>query len=255
MDAAFQRGQRDLRVRVRRSGDVDEVELGLRGETLILWSQFDSGNYRYLMEYRFSDEGVITCRLGATAGNLYDRKGPAPVGPGRFDLTTYRIVSDDSDVRIHARSSVHPIEGRATEVRGTLDVDVADSEVTGLHGGRIEVPVRSLRSGNPLEDSELQRRVDARRFPTIVGEVRNAAMLDGPGRFRVDGDLTFHGVTEAVNDEVHIAIEGDRIVLEGEHVFDVRRFGVTPPRILMLRVHPEVRVDIRLVAEPAFASG
>ena len=144
---------------------------------------------------------------------------------------------------------MHPIEGRATELTGTLDVEVADGVVTGLHSGRLEVPVRSLRSGNPLEDGELQRRVEARRFPVIVGEVRNATALDG-GRLRVDGDLTFHGVTQSVTGEVRIATEGDRVVLEGEHVFDVRRFDITPPRILMLRVHPEVRVHIRLVAEP-----
>ena len=121
---------------------------------------------------------------------------------------------------------MHPIEGRATELTGTLDVEVADGVVTGLHSGRLEVPVRSLRSGNPLEDGELQRRVEARRFPVIVGEVRNATALDG-GRLRVDGDLTFHGVTQSVTGEVRIATEGDRVVLEGEHVFDVRRFDIT----------------------------
>jgi polyisoprenoid-binding protein YceI len=146
---------------------------------------------------------------------------------------------------------VHPIEGQATDLSGVLDVEITDGTVTALQGGRLEVPVRSLRSGNPLEDSELQRRVDARRFPAIVGELRSAAALDDAGRFRVDGDLTFHGVTEAVTGEALIAVEGDRVVLEGEHVFDVRRFGVTPPRILMLRVHPDVRVSIRLVAEPS----
>jgi len=145
---------------------------------------------------------------------------------------------------------VHPIEGRATELSGALDVEITDGGVTGLVSGRLEVPMRSLRSGNPLEDRELQRRVDARRFPSIVGEVRSAAALDGAGRFRVEGEITFHGVTEAVAGEVLITMENDRVVLEGEHVFDVRRFGVTPPRILMLRVHPEVRVSIRVVAEP-----
>jgi len=145
---------------------------------------------------------------------------------------------------------VHPIEGRATELSGALDVEIGDGGVTGLVSGRLEVPMRSLRSGNPLEDRELQRRVDARRFPSIVGEVRSAAALDGAGRFRVEGDITFHGVTEAVAGEVLITMENDRVVLEGEHVFDVRRFGVTPPRILMLRVNPEVRVSIRVVAEP-----
>ena len=118
-----------------------------------------------------------------------------------------------------------------------------------LNGGRIEVPVRSLRSGNPLEDAELQRRVDARRFPTIVGEVRSATAADGVRRVRVEGDLTFHGITQPVTGELRLTNDGDRVRIEGEHVFDVRDFGIKPPRILMLRVEPEVRVTIALVAE------
>jgi polyisoprenoid-binding protein YceI len=117
-----------------------------------------------------------------------------------------------------------------------------------MHSGRVEAPVSSLRSGNPLEDAELQRRVDARRFPTIVGEVRNAVALDA-GRFRVQGDVTFHGVTRAVTGELSLTLDGDRLRIDGEEVFDVREFGVKPPRILMLRVEPEVRVHILFVAD------
>jgi len=138
-------------------------------------------------------------------------------------------------------------------VNGTVDVDITDGEVRGLRSGRVEVPVASLRSGNPLEDAELQRRVDARRFPTIVGEVRSAAAIDDEGRFGVEGDLTFHGVNQPVTGRLRIKQDGDRLRIEGEQVFDVRDFGIKPPRILMLRVEAEVRVEINLlaVAEPA----
>ena len=37
-----------------------------RGEKMLLWSILDAGNYRYLIEYTFSDDGVITSRIGAT---------------------------------------------------------------------------------------------------------------------------------------------------------------------------------------------
>jgi polyisoprenoid-binding protein YceI len=123
--------------------------------------------------------------------------------------------------------------------------------VARLDGGRIEVPVATLRSGNPLEDAELQRRVDARRYPTIAGEVRTAAALEDDGRFRVEGDLTFHGVTKAVTGEVRVTVDGDSLRMEGEQTFDVRQFGIKPPRILMLRVEPDVRVRIELVLEPS----
>jgi hypothetical protein len=38
-------------------------------------------------------------------------------------------------------------------------------------------------------------------------------------------------------------------VLEGESTFDVRDFGMEPPKILMLRVHPEVNVRVQIFAQ------
>ena len=145
---------------------------------------------------------------------------------------------------------MHAIHGRAEELSGTIEADVVDGRVGSAFVGRLEVPVKRLRSGNPLNDAELQRRVDARRYPTIVGEIGNATALDGDGRFRIEGDLTFHGVTKTITGELQIAAADGRITIEGEHVFDIRDYGVKPPRILMLRVEPEVTVRIRLVAAP-----
>jgi hypothetical protein len=47
---------------------------GRRGEKLILWTVFYGGNYRYIIEYGFSCDGTITCRLGATARNHSPRQ-------------------------------------------------------------------------------------------------------------------------------------------------------------------------------------
>ena len=44
-------------------------------------------------------------------------------------------------------------------------------------------------------------------------------------------------------------VEGRRLVIEGEHTFDMRDFDVNPPNFLALKVHPEVRVRARIVAE------
>jgi hypothetical protein len=36
--------------------------------------------------------------------------------------------------------------------------------------------------------------------------------------------------------------------LDGQQTFDMRDFGMNPPRILTLRVHPEVTVRVAIVA-------
>lgn len=41
-----------------------------RGRELVLWSGLEAGNYMYLMQYGFQDDGTIACRVGATGQNL-----------------------------------------------------------------------------------------------------------------------------------------------------------------------------------------
>lgn len=61
-----------------------------RGEKMMIWCVFYGANYRYIFEYGFSDDGVIACRLGATARNLLPRQASQAdvhlhVGCWRFD--------------------------------------------------------------------------------------------------------------------------------------------------------------------------
>jgi polyisoprenoid-binding protein YceI len=107
-----------------------------------------------------------------------------------------------------------------------------------------------LSSGNRLEDRELRRRIDARRCPTIEGALTGLRETGTGGRYRVRGDLTFRGVTRSYEHEMtFVAPDGSSIELEGEATFDIRDFGMDPPRILMLKVEPEVRVKAHVVAE------
>lgn len=45
-----------------------------RGEKMILWSTYYGANYRYLIEYSFADDGMITCRIGPTGRNIFNRQ-------------------------------------------------------------------------------------------------------------------------------------------------------------------------------------
>lgn len=45
-----------------------------RGEKMMLWAMLSAGNYRYIMEYTFKDDGIIVAKVGATAHNYHKRK-------------------------------------------------------------------------------------------------------------------------------------------------------------------------------------
>lgn len=166
-------------------------------------------------------------------------------------VARYTVLPRRSRLWLDARSNVHPIHSTANGLEGFIELD---AERDGGRGsppaGQLSFPVSNLSSGNPLERRELQKRIDARRYPTIDGVLTGLEPLDGEGRFCVRGDLTFRGVTRSVEGVIAMSTVDDRTLrLEGESTFDIRDFDMNPPRILMLRVEPDVNVRVEILAE------
>ena len=53
------------------SAHVSEPVKAVRGETLVLWALLKAGNYYYVVEYSFVDDGTIRVRVGASGNNYY----------------------------------------------------------------------------------------------------------------------------------------------------------------------------------------
>lgn len=157
-----------------------------------------------------------------------------------------------SSIETEVRSSLHPIHSQAGALTGEVAGEF-DSEgrlrLDLPHGGWVEVPVVELRSGSRLSDMEMQRRAEAGRYPVIRFEVTKAWRVNGSDRYRASVDVIAHGRTRRIEEDFTLAIDGERVVLEAQHTFDIRDFGVSPPRIFMLKVEPQVKVRVRLVAE------
>jgi len=170
---------------------------------------------------------------------------------GAKPVTAFRVVPERSSLIIQARSNVGAINWEATGIEGVIeaDVDAGDLDLGSNPKARLELSVASLQSGNKLYDAELLQRIDARRYPSTIVELKELALVTG-GRYRASGDLTFHGITREVIGTVAVETDGgDRLVVEGEQVFDIRDFDVPSPKILMLKILPDVRVHLLLLAE------
>ena len=175
--------------------------------------------------------------------------GPTPADPVRVRPLSrrerYALVADRSVVLVEARSSVGPLSFGTKGVKGTIEAAVDNGVLcTDVRpSGSLEIDVSGLSSGNRLYDAELLRRIDARRFPTAAVELREC-LPSGPGsRYRLSGELTFHGVTRSAQGTVNLDVTRDhRLVITGEQVFDIRDFAIPSPTVLMLRIYPDVRV-------------
>lgn len=161
-------------------------------------------------------------------------------------MARYRIVPDRSSVWIHARSTLHAIDTKTDGLEGWVDLEGDGDRVAFARppAAHLELAVERLRSGNPLQDRELRRRINARAHPTITGD------LTAVDSSNVSGDVTFMGTRRSYTSPLSITRAGSEVHVTGEATFDVRDFGLQPPRILVLQVEPEVTVRIDVVAAP-----
>lgn len=165
----------------------------------------------------------------------------------------YRLLPERSAVLIEARSNVGPISFGSTELDGFVEISVDESaiDVDAAPAARLSVQLATLRSGNSLYDAELLRRVDARSYPETVVELTSAARIGTSDRYQASGDITFHGITKRISGTVTASLSADgKIAIVGEHSFDIRDFDVAAPTVLMLRIYPDVRVQLQIEAEP-----
>ena len=164
-------------------------------------------------------------------------------------MTRFTLVPERSSLTALAKSNVHPIHGEGRSLTGYVEVEIVDGRIdlTTSPGGRIELATEDLHADHALIEREIQRRLDARRYPTVRGEVRDTTEL-APGKYHVSGDLSLHGATQRVDGIAEATIDGDTLEAEGDLTLDLRDFGLPPPKILMLRVYPDVNVHVHIVA-------
>ncbi len=82
--------------------DQDKPDRGRRGEKMTLWVNFNAANYRYLIEYGFSDDGVLSARIGgdglqllrSQASEPADAAQRPPAAAGRRGHTPARRLLD-----------------------------------------------------------------------------------------------------------------------------------------------------------------
>lgn len=147
---------------------------------------------------------------------------------------------------------MHPVQATSNSLSGSVDVELDDQGTPNLdapYGARLRLPVESIKSGHGLQDREMYRRLDNRKYPDIGVELTGVESSDDHGHYKARAKITVRGQTREVDGEVDVIVDGDRLVVEGERSFDMRDFGMEPPRILMLKVEPDVMVRVRITAE------
>ena len=167
------------------------------------------------------------------------------------EVTRYRLSSEQSTVTLVGETSLHPITVNVTP-DGWMEAAIDDgSFVPDSHlSGEVEIAVIEFRSGNPLVDRETRRRLNAKRYPTIRGELTDVVAFDGPTA-TVKGTITFLGRDVELEGNISLIDDGAATChVAGSGQMDVNWWGLEPPTLLVLKMEPVVTVSIDLHFEP-----
>lgn len=164
----------------------------------------------------------------------------------------FRFLPGRSAIVIKARSNVGPITFVTESVDGEIGIEVSDGEVVldDSITARLEIHLGSLTSGNVLYDAEILRRVDARRFPLAVVALTSLSRIGSTNGYELSGTVTMHGVTRPIEGRVSAEFPTPgSIVVTGEQVVDIREFELGVPSTFMLKIYPDVWIEMHLEAE------
>ena len=172
------------------------------------------------------------------------------------DLTTtsrFRVVPDRSAVMINARSSVGPITFGAIGVTGVIEATVGRSTRVLRRRSRL-LTSRSTSSNCAPATASTTPNCCAGSTPDAIRPSASTCAacteLGSTGRYQLQGEVTFHGVSRPLDGTVSVAMPCEHtLVVRGEQVVDIRDFGVASPTVLMLRIYPDVVVGIQIEAE------
>lgn len=162
------------------------------------------------------------------------------------------VDSTKSVIDYTGSAPLHDWTGTSRAVSGTL---VLDPETPDSSRAVLRVPVASFDSGNNRRDRKMREVTEAERYPIVEfratdfqSELWGRASEGHAGRWRVTGDLTFHGRTHPVEVTADVAINEDRVRIRAQFPISLTRFEVERPSILWASIGDKIRIDARIVA-------
>lgn len=147
-----------------------------------------------------------------------------------------------SKINYHGSHPLHSWIGTSSEAAGqiTYDADTNSGTVT------VEVALNSFDSRISSRDSNMLYYTDALDYP-IVRFVSTNIEIYGDS-LKINGDLSFHGVTKNINSVARVNFE-DGVKVAGSFAIELSDFNVKRPTFLLMQIANTIKIDYAFQAE------
>ena len=158
-------------------------------------------------------------------------------------MPTFDAAAVDCLVSVFREGLLTSVGHDVTFQVATLSLNVGDDDAitADFDAGSLRVTTEAISASDRKKiERNAEDTLGTRKYPTIG--FRSTSVVRDGDRARIEGDLTLHGVTNAIS--VDARDDGKR--WHAKIVLDQRKFGIKPFSAMLgaLKVKPDVEVDI-----------
>ena len=146
-----------------------------RGQVLNLWATFTAGNYRYVLLYRFGDDGLISVRAGGTAENFFNLQAGQEDHATHIHMPAWRMEFDLGNAEANRIEMIERVIDTSTNRPTTLRRPFN----AGREGGETWEPTKfsvlKITSSQTQNRHQPPRNVGYTLKPSRMGTLRNSS--------------------------------------------------------------------------------
>jgi len=180
--------------------------------------------------------------IGAAPARDLPQSPPAPEG-GELLL---KLDPDKSEFHWTLDTTLHTVHGTFKFKSGELRINPN----SGVASGEILVPATSAESGNDGRDKKMHKDVlESARYQDIlfkVDHVEGKVVPSGASNVLLRGTMTLHGTDHDFGAPVQAEITGDQWKATSKFVIPFIKWGLKNPSNWLLKVKPDVNVELTL---------
>jgi polyisoprenoid-binding protein YceI len=151
-----------------------------------------------------------------------------------------------SVVKFHLEHKLHKVDGRSSSIEGKAVVG-DDGKVMTM----IRIPVASFDTGDANRDSHMRQTLDAAKHPHVVFKGVTSLTVPAangkPLEARLEGELDFHGVKQAVTLPVAVSFQPDGgALVRTKFQVSLEAHKIERPSLLFVKVDDQLVMDVEL---------
>ena len=141
-------------------------------------------------------------------------------------------LGTSQEFKVSGTSTLHDWDMTSEGARGTATIVVEDKLIKEIPNLRVELPVKSLKSGNSRMDRTAYSAIDADTHTQVRFVLTNVRNITAQ-QVVASGNLTIAGTTRPVTLRVNYQVNGNSIRFFGAEEIRFSQFDVSPPTALL----------------------